>query len=106
MSTTVELASVSLLTVIAEEILAEQITRDLTAAGATGYTVSAASGHGSRHLRSGSLAGENVRIEVLSSPALAETLLRRIAERYFTDYAVIAWLSEARVLRGDKYAAP
>ncbi len=99
-----DLATVTLLTIIAEAVLADQLTRALLDAGATGYTMSTASGQGSRHLGATTLGGENVRIEVLLAASLGERLLGEISARYFTNYGVVAWLSEVRVIRGDKYA--
>jgi nitrogen regulatory protein P-II 2 len=35
---------------------------------------------------------------------VAERILARVAEEYFAHYAVIAWVEDVEVVRGDKYA--
>lgn len=92
-----------LVTIVAEAILERRITRAVLDLGATGYTVSPAHGEGSRGSRSGDLQGGNVRIEVLASFDVATRILQHIEAEYFEHYAVVAWVVEAGVLRGDKY---
>ncbi len=96
--------TVKLVTIIAESVLADRLTRAILADGATGYTLSAATGAGSRDMRASTLDGENIRIETLVSPAVADALLERLARDWFPHYAVIAWVSDAAVVRGEKYA--
>jgi nitrogen regulatory protein P-II 2 len=97
------MTSLSLLTVVAEAILEDHIVRDLRSVGITGYTACSARGEGSRGVRSGAGGEGNVRIEVLARPEVAEVAMALLAERYFEHYAVVAWLTEVSVLRGDKY---
>jgi nitrogen regulatory protein P-II 2 len=47
--------------------------------------------------------GVSIRIEVATSAEVADRILAHLATAYFQHYAVIAWLSDARVVRGDKY---
>ena len=96
---------IKLVTIVAENILADRLVRDILAAGATGYTITAANGAGSRDLRASTLGGENVRIETLVVPRIAEVLLEQLAKDWFPDYAVIAWVTTVDVIRGQKYAA-
>jgi hypothetical protein len=95
---------VRLLTIVAESVLADRLTRAIMAAGATGFTVSPARGRGSRGRRSSSIGGDNVRIEVLASEACAERLLLTLRDEWFPHHAVVAWLSCVEVIRGEKYA--
>ncbi|MFN8644788.1 MAG: hypothetical protein U0802_25145 [Candidatus Binatia bacterium] len=44
-----------------------------------------------------------MRLEILVGEPLAETVLERLATRFFADYAVVAWITEVRVRRGEKY---
>jgi hypothetical protein len=97
---------VKLLTVVAESVLADRLTRTILAAGALGYTVTPAKGVGDRNRRSKTLGGDNVRIEVIADAATALGLLKLIAEEWFPHYAVVAWLADIEVMRGEKYAAP
>jgi nitrogen regulatory protein P-II 2 len=98
-------ATVKLVTIVAESVLADRLTRAILAAGATGYTLTPATGAGSRDMRASTLDGENIRIETLASPAVAEALLERLARDWFPHYAVIAWVSDVAVLRGEKYVS-
>ncbi len=96
--------TVKLVTIVAESVLAKRLCAAVRAAGATGYTLSDATGVGSRDMRASTLDGENIRIETLVSPAVAESLLEMLARDWFPHYAVIAWTSDVAVVRGEKYA--
>ena len=96
--------AVTLVTIVAEKVLATRLTRAVMAAGATGYTMTEASGVGSRDMRASTLDGENMRIEVLAGDAVAEALLVMLARDWFPHYAVVAWVDSVRVVRGEKYA--
>jgi hypothetical protein len=47
--------------------------------------------------------GGNIRLETIVSPAVADKILERLAEAYFANYAVIAFVDTVEVVRGDKY---
>ena len=98
--------AVKLLTVVAESVLADRLSRAILAAGALGYTLTPAKGVGPRSRRSSTLGGDNVRIEVIADEATARRLLAMVAEQWFPHCAVVAWLSDVEVVRGEKYAAP
>ena len=98
-----ELHPLKLITIVAETVLKERITRRLLEWGATGFTVTQTNGRGSRGIRTGDVPGEGVRIEVLVTRPVAIRILEEVSERYFADYAVIAWVSEVEVVRGEKY---
>jgi len=36
---------------------------------------------------------------------VAERIVQHVAKNYFTDYEVIAYLSDVQVVRGEKYSA-
>lgn len=97
------LSPMRLVTIVAEEVLHNRLVTTVQAAGATGYTVSAATGAGSRGLRSTTLGGQNIRLEALLSPAAADRLLEVLARDWFPHYAVVAWMADVEVVRGDKY---
>ncbi len=101
-----ELHGLQLVTIVAETVLRDRITRRLQDLGATGFTVTESQGRGSRGLRTGDVPGQGVRIETLVTPEVAVRILGMVAERYFADYAVIAWVTEVQVVRGDKYVGP
>ena len=93
-----------LVTIVAETILEERITRELLELGATGFTVTESHGRGSRGMRTGDIPGQGVRIEVVVPSAVSERIVARLRDAYFPHYAVIAWLTDVDVVRGEKYA--
>ena len=99
-----ETFDLTLITIVAEPVLEERITREIMELGATGFTVIEASGRGSRGIRTGDIPGQNVRIETLVPEEVAADILTRTAEAWFPHYAVIVWDTPVRVVRGDKYA--
>ena len=97
------------LVIVAEEVLSKKLTKLIKAAGATGYTVNAAGGEGSRNVRS---TGEpsvshtlsNVKIEVLTGTReLADRITSEIAEKYYTDYSIITYIYPVEALRDHKF---
>jgi nitrogen regulatory protein P-II 2 len=95
-----------LVTIIAEPVLEPRITQELRRLGATGFTVVDGHGQGSRALHAAEIPGINVRIETIVPPEVADRIVEHIAATYFTDYEVIAYLSDVAVVRGDKYRLP
>ncbi len=89
--------------IVAEALLEERMVRGLHERGARGHTVTEARGEGSRGLRTSDWEGKNVKIETIVTEAVAERILAWVAEEYFPHYAVIAYVSEVRVIRGEKY---
>lgn len=92
-----------LLTIIGEAVLRERLIAEITRAGAKGYTITAVEGEGPRHIRSGDMPGENIRIETITTPKIADELLTRLAAEYFPHYALIAFVTEVRIVRGNHY---
>jgi nitrogen regulatory protein P-II 2 len=48
--------------------------------------------------------GRNVRLETLVTEEVADRILAHVAEVYFPHFAVVAWIEDVEVVRGDKYA--
>jgi nitrogen regulatory protein P-II 2 len=92
-----------LLTVVAESILKDRLIQDVRNAGARGYTITDAEGEGHRQRRVSEILGSNIRLETIVSREVADRLLESISAEYFPHYAVVAFLSEVTVIRGDKY---
>lgn len=93
-----------LVTVITEAVLERELTREIDAAHASGYTISDARGRGDRGARSSSWGPNgNIRIEILCDVAVAETLMRRLREKYYANYAMILFVHDVEVLRPDKF---
>lgn len=97
------LVSLKLVTIIAEGFLEEKLVRDIKKLGAKGYTITDARGEGSRGVRASEWEGNNIRLEAIVSPAVADRILSHLAEVYFANYAVIAFVENVEVVRGDKY---
>jgi nitrogen regulatory protein PII len=94
----------TLLTIITEAIVEPTLLRDLDRLGVRGYTVSDARGRGSRGVRDAAWdEAANIRIEVICARALAEEVLRHLQERYYANYAMVAFLAEIEVLRPQKF---
>ena len=94
-----------LVTIITEGLLKDQVIEILKSHGTTGYTVTRAEGEGSRGVQASHWEGPNQRIESIVTPAMGDAIMESIADKFFDDYSVIAWLSNVEVLRGEKFAA-
>jgi nitrogen regulatory protein P-II 2 len=92
-----------LVTIVAEAVLEAQLLEEITAAGSKGYTLDRVRGEGSRGVRASEWEGKNVQIETLVAPEVAERILEFLAERYFPHYAVVAYVENVEVVRGEKY---
>lgn len=95
--------ALKLVTIVAEPVLEEQLVELLHRLGARGHTVTDSRGAGSRGMRASDPPGGGVRIEAVVSAAVADRILGHVAEQYFPNYAVIAFLTTVEVVRGDKY---
>jgi len=91
------------LTIITENILRDEVVTMIKEEGATGYTLTQVEGEGSRGVRASDWEGRNLCIETLVTAAVASAILENLNAVYFEDYSVIAWLTEANVLRGEKF---
>jgi nitrogen regulatory protein P-II 2 len=85
----------TLVTIIVEVVLEDRLLRDLKALGLPGYTRSEVRGEGRRHVRD-PWEGNNVRLELLVAPALAERIIALLEEKYLPNYALVAWTSDVR----------
>ncbi len=94
----------TLLTVFTETSVEQLLVRDMDRMGVRGYTISDARGKGSRGVRDASWdEARNIRIEVICARQQAEELLAHLQVRYYSNYAMVAYLSEVEVLRPDKF---
>lgn len=97
------LTPLKLLTVIADEALEKRLVADILKLGAHGYSVHTVQGQGAHGPRNSEWEGENRKIMVLVGSELAERILAYLAEHYFEQYPIIAYLTPAEVWRGSKY---
>jgi nitrogen regulatory protein P-II 2 len=95
--------TLKLVTIVTERILEDRLLRMLDTLGAKGYTLTQATGKGSRGVRASEWEGPDTRIETLVSHGVADAIVEHIADKYFEHYAVIVYVQDADVVRGDKY---
>lgn len=98
-----QLTTITLVTIIAEGVLRDRLLGELTQLGARGYTVGEVSGHGTSGVSVQFWMGPQVRIEVLVTPKVADAIMDHLQAHYFDTYSVVAYLSEVRVARAEKY---
>lgn len=96
-------ASLRLITIVAEPVLEARLLKDLRMLGASGWTITESRGQGSRGLRASDLPGAGIRVEVIASAEVADRIVAHVAQHYFPQFAVIAWTTAADVVRGEKY---
>lgn len=96
--------------IITEKLITEKICDIIEACGATGYTLVAASGRGSRDKRSrtdrDSVIDDfaNIKIEVIvHDKELAEKITDQVVNQYFGNYCGITCIEEVEVLRPQKF---
>jgi nitrogen regulatory protein P-II 2 len=93
-----------LVTVICEALAREPLTRLFRDMGANGYTVSQVEGAGAKGERTGELTElANIKVEAIVPPALCERLMERLNADFFPRFAIIAFESDVRVLRPEKF---
>jgi Nitrogen regulatory protein P-II len=94
----------TLLVMLAEAALEKPLIADVRALGATGYTVTDARGSGPRGDRAATWEADRaVRIEVICDEQLAGRIAERVRDRYFANYAVSLYVTDALVFRPEKY---
>ncbi|WP_117238270.1 P-II family nitrogen regulator [Thermus sediminis] len=98
-----DLVPLKLVTIMAESLLEKRLVEEIKRLGAKGYTITPARGEGSRGLRSVDWERQNIRLETIVSEGVAMDILKKLQETYFPHYAVIAYVENVWVVRGDKY---
>ena len=99
----------NMLVIITEKLLLRKVTKIIDAAGATGYTVIAAGGKGSRNVRSSGQPSvgdnySNIKIEILTpTREMAQQISDEVADKFFEDYSGIAYLCDAEVLHAHSF---
>ena len=93
-----------LVTIVCEAYAKDAVTKLLREVGSHGYTLFPVEGDGSRGKRPADIPEfANIQIEVLVQPAVAEQLLEKLGRDLFPRYAMVAFESEVRVLRPQKF---
>ncbi|MCX6855305.1 MAG: transcriptional regulator [Verrucomicrobia bacterium] len=93
-----------LVTIICEAILEERVVELLRESGAHGHTAFPVRGSGNQGDRNADISETgNVQLQVIVKPTAAETLMNRLHGELFKAYAMVAYESDVRVLRPDKF---
>ncbi len=93
-----------LVTIICEALAREPLKKLLTETGAHGYTLFAVEGDGSQGRRTADIQEfANIQVEVIVPPAVAEKLLVRLEKEFFAKFAMVAYETDIRVLRREKF---
>ncbi|MCX7868506.1 MAG: hypothetical protein N2322_01020 [Terrimicrobiaceae bacterium] len=92
-----------LVTIIAEDDIEDLLVDELKSLGARGYTVCPVRGEGLHGPRTSGWEGENIRVETIVEPALAEAIAARLAAEYFPRCAMVVYLSDVEVLRAEHF---
>ncbi len=91
-------------TIVCEKLAREAILRILTEVGAHGWTLWEVEGSGNQGPRMADIPEfTNIQIEVIVRPPVAQELLGRLQRDFFPRYAMVAWETEIRVLRSEKF---
>ncbi|NJR42017.1 MAG: transcriptional regulator [Akkermansiaceae bacterium] len=90
-------------TIIAERVLRDDLLDLLKKHGASGWTLTAVEGEGSRGIRASEWEGRNVQIDTLVSPEIADRMMDAIGIKYFADWSIIVYAADVDVIRSEKY---
>lgn len=97
------LSRMTLVTVVAERLLAPRLTRELREIGARGVTTTDVHGDGTRGVHASDWEGPNIKIETVVSDEVGDAILAHIAAHYFAHHAVIVYRHAVDVVRSEKY---
>lgn len=93
-----------LVTVVTEGALEGLLTKELLELGVSGYTISDARGRGARGVRGSEWdASNNIRVEIVCDAEMADRIASHLSERFYADYAMIAYVSDVGVFRSGKF---
>jgi len=93
-------------TIVAERLLKEQVLDLLKKQGATGYTLTACEGEGSRGIHASDWEGRNIQVETIVDPETADSILDKVCTAFTEHYAVIAYHCDVTVRRKSKFSPP
>jgi hypothetical protein len=91
-----------LVTIVCGVSVEPRLLRELKRLGVTGYTRSLARGEGRLSIPD-EWEGNNVRIEALVSPEVADLVLARLEENFLPHHPIVAWAHEVRALIAESH---
>jgi nitrogen regulatory protein P-II 2 len=98
-----QLQTLKLITIVAEEVLKEQLIHKVQELGATGCSYHPTQGTGSRSARHDDVFGENFQMKIVCPQDVADKILTHISRHYFEKYAIVTWVMDVDVVRGSQY---
>ncbi|MEI8227896.1 MAG: transcriptional regulator [Planctomycetota bacterium] len=103
-----QLYPMKLVTVVGETVIMEDIAEEGMNHGAMGFTLSEVVGQGSRSARNvaATTGAKTMKLEFVVPTDVATAILTHVSHQYFEHYAIIAWLSDVSVVRGEQYVKP
>ncbi len=99
-----QMKALKLLVIVGEAVLRERLVEELKSLGVSGCTVASVTGWSAGGMSVSEWEGPSVRLETVVSEALAESILKVLAARYFPSWSIVAWVSDVAVVRPEKYA--
>jgi nitrogen regulatory protein PII len=102
-----EKKTVKCVVIVTEAAIKSEVLEFILSLGAKGYTTDTVCGRGDRGVRDDDgLLGDylqSVKIEAVVSVEVAEKIVPAVVEKFFNDYAGIAYMYDVQVLRGKKF---
>ena len=100
----VNMRPLKLLVIVAESVLRDRLVAELKTLGVPGCTITSAVSWAREGLGSGEFEGPSIRLEVVATPEIVDAILLALSQRYFASWSMMAWVSDASVVRPEKYA--
>ena len=98
-----KLINFKLVTIICEPVLGANMIALAKEHGATGHTITEVSGEGSGKKSSGEVPDSKLKIEVVADLKMSEDIMSALAQKFFENYSLIAYITEISVLRPEKF---
>ncbi len=93
-----------LVTIIGEALARAPLKRLLSESGAHGYTLFTVEGDGAQGRRTADIQEfANIQVQVIVPPPVAEQLLARLEQEFFPRFAMVAYETDIRVMRREKF---
>ena len=93
-----------LVTIICEALAREPLRKLLAEVGAHGYTLFTVEGDGNQGRRTADIQEfANIQLQVIVPPAVSEKLLARLENEFFAKFGMVAYETDIRVLRREKF---
>jgi nitrogen regulatory protein PII len=92
------------LTIVTEALLEHILVKEIEKHGAHGYTITEARGKGTHGVRNAGWDNNaNVRIEIVCTEEVCQSITKHLQDKYYDDYAMISFFYDATVQRNNKF---